>query len=89
MYYKKLKESVVIKDLTTHKNTIPFLKKHINLLTEKYPELACEFFELLTVADQVPKKSKYRKFFAKIIKSGVIAKSIPLGLFAMEKCIKK
>lgn len=89
LYYKKLKESVVIKDLTTHKNTIPFLKKHINLLTEKYPELACEFFELLTVADQVPKKSKYRKFFAKIIKSGVIAKSIPLGLFAMEKCIKK
>lgn len=89
LYYKKLKDSVVVKDLETHKNTIPFLKKHINLITEKYPELACEFFELLTVADQIPKKAKYRKFFMNLIKSGVITKSIPLGIFAMEKCIKK
>ena len=89
LYYKKLKNSVVIKDLETHKNTIPFLKKNINLITEKYPEIACEFFELLTVADQIPKKAKYRKFLMNIIKSGIITKSIPLCLFAMEKCIKK
>ena len=30
LYYKKLKNSVVIKDLTTHKDTVPFLKKHIH-----------------------------------------------------------
>ncbi len=89
LYYKKLKDSVVLKDLSTHKNTVPFLKKHINLLTEDYPEIACEFFELLTLADQIPKKAKYRKFLAKIVRSGIIAKSIPLGLFVMEKCIKK
>ncbi len=89
LYYKKLKNSVVIKDLTTHKDTVPFLKKHINLVTEKYPELACEFFELLTLADQIPKRAKYRKFFAKLVKSGIILKSIPLGIFAMEKCFKK
>ncbi len=89
LYYKKLKNSIVLKDLTTHNNTVPFLKKHINIITEKYPELACEFFALLTDADNIPKKSKYRKFLAKIIKSGIIVKSIPLGLFAMEKCFKK
>ena len=89
LYYKKLKNSVVIKDLTTHKDTVPFLKKHINLITEKYPELACEFFDLLTFADQIPKRAKYRKFFAKLVKSGIILKSIPLGIFAMEKCFKK
>ena len=89
LYYKKLKNSVVIKDLTTHKDTVPFLKKHINLITEKYPELACEFFDLLTLADQIPKRAKYRKFFAKLVKSGIILKSIPLGIFAMEKCFKK
>ena len=89
LYYKKLKNSVVIKDLTTHKDTVPFLKKHINLITEKYPELACEFFDILTLADQIPKRAKYRKFFAKLVKSGIILKSIPLGIFAMEKCFKK
>ncbi len=89
LYYKKLQNSIVLKDLTTHNNTIPFIKKHINLITEKYPELACEFFALLTDADQIPKKAKYRKFLAKIIRSGIIIKSVPLGLFAMEKCFKK
>ena len=89
LYYKKLKESVIIKDLTTHRNTIPFLKKNINVITDLYPELACEFFELLTAADNIPKRSKYRKFLAKLFRCGCITKSIPLALFAMEKCFKK
>lgn len=89
LYYKKLKESVIIKDLTTHKNTVPFLKKNINIITELYPELACEFFDLLTVADGIPKCSKYRKFVGKLFRCGCIPKSFPLALFAMEKCFKK
>ena len=89
LYYKKLKNSIVIKDLTTHKNTVPVLKKHINVITDLYPELACEFFELLTVADGIPKRSKYRKFVGKLFRCGCIPKSIPLAIFAMEKCFKK
>lgn len=89
LYYKKLKNSVIINDLTTHRDTVKFLKKHISTITDLYPQLACEFFELLTLADQVPKKLKYRKFLAKLFKTGCITKSIPLGLFAMEKCLKK
>lgn len=88
-YYKKLKESIVLKDLSTHKNTIPFLKKHINTITELYPNLACKFFEVLTEADEFPKRVKYVRFAKEILKSGAIQKTIPLGLFAMEKCIKK
>lgn len=88
LYHEKLKNSVIIKDLKTHKNTIPFLKKHISVITNLYPELACEFFDLLTVADQIPKRAKYRRFCKKILKSGCIFKSIPLAIFAMEKCIK-
>lgn len=89
LYYKKLKNSIIVKDLTTHKNTVKFLKKHISTITDLYPQLACEFFELLTVADQIPKRAKYRAFLAKLLKTGCITKSIPLGLFAMEKCLKK
>lgn len=89
LYYKKLKDSIIFKDLTTHNNTISFLKKHINTITGMYPEFMCEFFKALTLVDGEEKNKVYRKFLMKIIKSGVIFKSIPLGLFAMEKCFKK
>lgn len=89
LYYKKLKNSIIIKDLRTHNNTISVLKKNIKTITTLYPELAGMFFETLSDADGIPKRAKYRKFLAAIIKSGCILKSIPLGLFAMEKCLKK
>lgn len=89
LYYKKLQDSIIVKDLKTHKNTIPFLKKNIKTITSLYPELACEFFEILSMADEKPKRAKYRKFVSKILKSGCITKSLPLGLFALEKCLKK
>ena len=89
LYYKKLQDSIIFKDLKTHKNTIPFLKKNIKTITSLYPELACEFFEILSIADEKPKRAKYRKFVSKILKSGCITKSVPLGLFALEKCLKK
>ncbi len=89
LYYKKLKDSIILKDLKTHNNTISVLKRNINTITSLYPELACEFFDMLHNADCVPKQVKYRKFLSKIIKSGCIQKSIPLGMFALEKCLKK
>lgn len=89
LYYKKLQKSIIIKDLKTHKDTISVLKKHINTISSLYPELACEFFEMLTEADCIPKRAKYRRFLSKVIKSGCIIKSLPLGIFAMEKCLKK
>ena len=89
LYYKKLKNSVIIKDMSTHKNTIPVLKKHISTLTNYYPELLCEFFALLTDVDQIPKRAKYRGFLSRLIRKGFILKSIPLGLFALEKCFRK
>ena len=89
LYYKKLMKSIIIKDLRTHANTIPVLKKHIKTITSLYPELACEFFEILHSADEVPKSAKYRRFVSKILRTGAIPKTIPLGLFAMEKCLKK
>ncbi len=88
-YYKKLKNSIIIKDLHTHNNTIEFLKKHINTITSLYPELSCKFFSILSCADGMPKQQKYNKFFTETLKSGVIKKSIPIGIFAMEKCLKK
>ncbi len=89
LYYKKLKNSIIIKDLRTHNNTISVLKKNIKTITNLYPELAAMFFETLSDADGIPKRAKYRKLLATIIKSGCLFKSIPLGLFAMEKCFKK
>lgn len=89
LYYKKLEESIVIKDLKTHKNTVEVLKKNIHTLTSMYPEYACEFFDILSCADGIPKKTKYRKFLAKFIKSKGITATIPLALLAMEKCLKK
>ncbi len=88
-YYKKLKDTIVLKDLETHKNTIDKIRKNINTITSLYPELACEFFDLLTSADGIPKQEKYRKFLNKFIKSKGISASIPLAVFAMEKCLKK
>ncbi|MBQ3640519.1 FAD-dependent monooxygenase [bacterium] len=89
LYEKKLKESIVLKDLHLHKNTIKVLSKNIKTITAEYPELAAEFFDIITNADGIPKYIKYRKFFKKILFSGVILKSIPLALFILEKCIKK
>ena len=89
LYYKKIKESIIYKDLKTHANTIPFMKKHIKTITSLYPNLACEFFDMFTNADGIAKRSKYRKFVSTVLKSGVIFKSLPFALFAMEKCIKK
>lgn len=89
LYDKKLRESIVIKDLITHKDTVSFLKKHIKTITELYPEIACEMFKVVTSASNEPKKIIYRRFFMKLIKSGVIFKSIPLGLFAIRKCLEK
>ena len=89
MYYKKLKDSIILKDLSTHSNTISVLKKNIKTITSLYPELAYEFFDILHSADDIPKRVKYRKFLSKVLTSGAIQKTIPLGLFAMEKCLKK
>lgn len=89
LYYKKLKNSIIIKDMSTHKNTIPFVKKHIKTITDLYPNLAEEFFDVLTTADEIPKRAKYRRFLSSVLRKGVIQKSIPLGMFAMERCIKK
>ena len=89
LYFEKLKNSIIYKDLSTHKNTVPFLKKHIGTITNLYPELACEFFEIMTAADEIPKRAKYRRFVSKLIRCGCIPKSIPLGLFAMEMCFRK
>ncbi len=89
MYYKKLKKSIIIKDLRTHSNTIPKLKKNISTITSLYPELACDFFEILNSADEIPKSAKYRRFVSKIIRTGAVLKTIPLGMFALEKCLKR
>ena len=89
LYYEKLKNSIVFKDLRTHYNTIPVLKKNIKTITSLYPDLACSFFDTLTNADGMPKYDKYRNFAKKILSSGAVFKSIPLGLFALEKCLKK
>lgn len=88
-YHTKLKESIILKDLKTHRNTIEVIKKNIHTLSSLYPELACEFLEILTSADGVEKKVKYRKFLKEIIKKGTITSSIPLAILAMEKCLKK
>ena len=89
MYYKKLKDSIIIKDLKTHNNTITTLKKNIKTITTLYPELMSEALSVIACPDGIPKSEKYNKLFNDIIKSGVIQKSIPLGIFAMEKCLKK
>lgn len=89
LYYEKLKNSIIIKDLRTHNNTVEFLKKNIKTISSVLPEFSCEFFEMLSVADEIPKRARYRRFLSKVLKSGLIFKLMPLAFFAMEKCIKK
>ena len=57
-YYKKLKSSIIVKDLKTHNDTINFLKKNIKTVTSLYPEIACEVLSVLSSADGIPKKEK-------------------------------
>ena len=87
-YYKRLQDSIVIKDLRTHKNTIDVIKKNISTLSDLYPQLACQFFDIMSKADYVPKRAKYRKFLSTVIKKAIFP-TIPLILLAMEKCFKK
>ncbi len=89
LYVKKLNESIIMKDLKTHKNSIEFVKKHISTITSLYPKLACDFFKVLTCASSKPKNEEYRNFLFNVLKSGAVFKSIPLAVFAMEKCLKK
>lgn len=87
-YYKRLQDSIIIKDLKTHRNTIDVIKKNISTITDLYPQLACEFFDMMSYSDFVPKRAKYRKFLATVVKKGVFP-SIPLAILALEKCFRK
>ena len=89
IYEKKIKNSIIYKDLKTHKNTIKVLKKNIKTLTNLYPELIGDFIKLITDADGIDKKTKYLSFVKKIITTGAIFKTIPLAIMAMGKCIKR
>lgn len=88
-YYKRLRNSIIIKDLKTHSNTIDVIKKNIYTITSLYPELACQFFDIMTSADEIPKRAKYRKFVSTFIRRKGIRATIPLVLLAIGKCFKK
>ena len=89
LYEKKIKNSIIYKDLKTHKNTISVLKKNIKTLTTLYPELIGDFIKLISDADGIDKRTKYLCFVKKIITTGAIFKTIPLAFMAMGKCIKR
>ena len=89
MYYKKLKDSIILKDLHTHNDTISVLKKNIKTITTLYPEIAAKALSVIQCADGRPKSEKYNALYKEIMKSGIIPKSVPLGLFAMGKCLRK
>ncbi len=89
LYYEKLKNSIIIKDLRTHNNTVQVLKKNIKTITNLCPKLACDFFEMFSSTDEIPKRAKYCKFLSDVIKSNVVFRMLPLAFLAMEKCIKK
>lgn len=87
-YYKKLEKSIIIKDLKTHNDTIKVMKKNISTISSLYPETMLEFLNILSTADNIPKKKKYTDFVKNVIKSGCIQKSLPLGIFALGKLRK-
>ena len=89
LYEKKIKNSIIYKDLKTHRNTINVLKKNIKTITNLYPELIGDFIKLITDADGIDKKTKYCGFAKKIFTKGVIFKTIPLAILAIGKCIKR
>ena len=89
LYEKKIKNSIIYKDLKTHKNTIKVLKKNIKTITNLYPELISDFIQLISDADGIEKRTKYLCFVKKIITTGAIFKTIPLAIMAMGKCIKR
>ncbi len=89
LYEKKLKDSIILKDLKLHKDSVSFVKKHINTITEIYSEIICDIFKTVTYSSSQPKSKVYRNLLFKILKSNVIFKSIPIFLFAIRKCLKK
>ena len=67
-YERKIKSSIVYKDLKTYSVPMKLAEKNLELLLTYAPYKICKFFELFTTADDRPKRNKYRKFIKDAIR---------------------
>lgn len=67
-YERKIKNSIVYKDLKTYSKPMKIAEKNIEFLLTYAPYKLCKFFEIFTTADDRPKRNKYRKFIKDTIR---------------------
>ena len=67
-YERKIKQSIIYKDLKTYSTPMRLAQKNIDLLLTYAPYKICKFFEIFTSANGKPKRNKYRKYIKDIFR---------------------
>ena len=80
-YERKIKQSIIYKDLKTYSTPMRLAQKNIDLLLTYMPYKICKFFEIFTSANGRPKRNKYRKYIKDIFRERGI-----LGAFKAFWC---
>lgn len=62
IYEEKLKKSFILKDMKAYRNVVSGLYQRKNSILNFYPNKMQEFFELVSTVDNIPKKTKFRRF---------------------------
>jgi electron transfer flavoprotein-quinone oxidoreductase len=84
LYYKKLNNSFVLKDLRTYKDVIHTMEDNAGAFLEYYPSKINEFMHLFTSVDSIEKSKKFKSFISSIFKE----RSLPELLKEMSKLAK-
>lgn len=61
-YQKRLEASFVMKDLKSYKNVIELVHKRTSSFFGYWPHKICQFFDIFTSVDSIPKKNKFRNY---------------------------
>lgn len=68
MYQEKLEKSFIMRDLKTYKNTAEIIHANAKSFLGYYPQKICEFFNVFTRVDCIPKKVAFRRYIKYFIK---------------------
>lgn len=85
IYFKKLENSFILKDLYSYRNVIENLHSRSNSLSVYYPDKIAELFEIITDANCVSKSAQIRKYLFGLLKERGLKEAIK-DAFAFSKC---
>lgn len=84
LYWKKLENSFVMKDLKSYKDVMKFAEKNSQAMMGYYPAKLNKFLNQFISVDSVPRKEKYKSFIRELFSE----RSIPKMIYDLIKLTK-